>query len=226
MQNRGRARGSHTVDEFRAYVRDFMNEPAVGFEGMTYGEGFFKPMVSLVKYLSENGFRVYIISGSERNMVREYSTDVLGEWVPPCNMIGTTFSLKAEQQGDTDGRKYDYAPDDRVLYEGNMLTKNQKMNKVFAIVNEIGEVPVLAFGNSSGDFSMAQYTVRNGGKAYMLLCDDTERDHGDTDTAAEFAEKCSTRGFETVSMKNEFATIYGENVVCVNYRQTNSAEAA
>ena len=214
-----------TVDEYRAYVRGFMSEPAVGFEGMTYGEGFFKPMVSLVKYLSENGFRVYLCSGSERNMVREYTKDALGEWVPPCNIIGTTFSLKAEQQGDTDGRKYDLAPDDRVLYEGNMLTKNQKMNKVFAIVNEIGEAPVLAFGNSSGDFSMARYTVQNGGKAYMLLCDDTERDHGDIDTAAGFAEKCSAEGYETVSMKKDFTLIYGENVVCVDHRRESQKAA-
>lgn len=65
--------------------------------------------------------------------------------------------LTAEQQGNTAGRDYTFAPDDRVLYGGDMLTKNVKMNKVDAIVNEIGEVPVLAFGNSSGDFSMAQY---------------------------------------------------------------------
>lgn len=215
-----------TVDEYRAYVRDFMKEPAGGFEGMTYGEGFFKPMVSLVEYLAENDFRVYVCSGSERNMVREYTEDTLSDWVLPCNIIGTTFSLTAEQQGNTAGRDYTFAPDDRVLYGGDMLTKNVKMNKVDAIVNEIGEVPVLAFGNSSGDFSMAQYTVQNGGRAYMLLCDDTERDHGDIDTANEFAEKCSALGFETVSMKNEFDTIYGDNVKCVEYQQEKSAPAA
>ena len=29
--------------------------------------------------------------------------------------------------------------------------------------------PVLVFGNSSGDFAMAQYALQHGGKAYMLL---------------------------------------------------------
>lgn len=207
-----------TVEEFRAYVREFMSTPACGFEGMTYSNGFFKPMVSLIEYLAENDFRVYVCSGSERNMVREYTKDVIGEWVPPCNIIGTSFSLAAEQQNDTNGRDYTYAPDDRVLYDGDMLNKNVKMNKVFAIMNEIGTAPILAFGNSSGDFSMAQYTVQNGGKAYMLLCNDTVRDHGDIDTANEFTKKCSALGFETVSMKNEFATIYGDNVRCVDYQ--------
>ena len=110
------------------------------------------------------------------------------------------------------------AADDRVLLEGNMISKNLKMNKIVNIVNEIGVIPVLAFGNSSGDFAMAQYTVQNGGRAYMLLCDDTDRDYGSTEKAASFAEKCSKLGFETVSMKNEFATIYGENVKKTGFR--------
>jgi len=49
-----------------------------------------------------------------------------------------------------------------------------------------------------------------GGKAYMLLCDDLERDHGDLDTATSFKADCDKMGIETVSMKNEFATIYGD----------------
>ena len=57
---------------------------------------------------------------------------------------------------------------------------------------------------------MGQYVIQHGGKAYMLLCDDTERDHGDTEVAAAFKEDCDKMGMETVSMKNEFTTIYGD----------------
>ena len=46
----------------------------------------------------------------------------------------------------------------------------------------------------------------------MLLCDGTERDYGDTDEAAAFAERCVALGFETVSMRSEFETIYTETV--------------
>ena len=49
----------------------------------------------------------------------------------------------------------------------------------------------------------------------MLLCDDTERDYGDPEAAAKFADSCEQMGLETVSMKNDFATIYGDNVVKV-----------
>ena len=86
------------------------------------------------------------------------------------------------------------------------------MNKVACIVNEIGEVPVLVFGNGYGDFSMAQYALQNGGKAWMLLCDDTERDYGDADESASFAESCELFGFGTISMRDEFETIYDDGI--------------
>ena len=49
-----------------------------------------------------------------------------------------------------------------------------------------------------------------GGRAYMLLCNDTERDYGDPEVAASFKEKCDAEGFYTVSMKDEFTTLYPE----------------
>ncbi len=213
----------YTVEEYRQYIHDFMARPAIGFENMTYGEVFYKPMVSLVRYLAEHDFKVYISSGTERSLAREVSKDTLGEWVPPYQVIGSTYSLTATGQGDTAGRDYTYAPDDQVLMEGNMTYKNLKMNKVCSMVDEIGISPLLAFGNSSGDFAMAQYVLQHGGKAYMLLCDDTERDYGDVEKAASFAEKCEKLGFETVSMKNEFLTIYGDEVKKTGYLPAENA---
>ena len=93
-----------------------------------------------------------------------------------------------------------------------MTAKLLNMDKVSSIVNEIGVAPVLVFGNSRGDFSMAQYALQNGGKAWMLLGDDTERDYGDADKAASFAKSCDKYGFGTISMRDEFATIYGDDI--------------
>lgn len=97
--------------------------------------------------------------------------------------------------------------------EGNLVSKNQKMNKVTTIIDEIGAYPLLVFGNSSGDISMAQYAVQHGGRAYMLLCDDTERDYGDLEEAAEFEEICRSLGIFTISMRDEFETIYKQGAV-------------
>ena len=202
-----------SVDEYRAYVRAFMAQPAYGFDGMTYGEGFYLPMLSLVEYLYENDFTVFISSGSERLMVRELIDGRLDAWIPPYRVIGSTFSLAATNQGDKQGRSYTYSQEDEVLMAGNLVVKNQKANKVFSIVDEIGAPPVLVFGNSSGDLAMAEYCIQHSGKAWMLLCDDVERDYGDPVAAASFAEDCLARGIETISMRDEFETIYGEDAV-------------
>ena len=126
-------------------------------------------------------------------------------------MIGTRFGITAENRGD-DVKARDYTPseDEKIIFDGTVKFKNLKLNKVVSIINDIGISPLLAFGNSSGDLAMGQYVMQHGGKAYMLLCDDTDRDHGDTEIAASFKEDCDKMGIETVSMKNEFATIYGD----------------
>ena len=201
-----------TVEEYRAYVRAFMAIPAWGFENMTYGQGYFKPMTALVEYLAGRGFKIFVSSGSERAIVRELMSGTLDKWIPSERVIGSTFSLTATGQGDTSGRSYSFTPDDEVLMEGNLVTKNQKANKVFSIVDEIGKAPVLVFGNSSGDLSMAEYCLQHGGSAFMLLCDDLERDYGDLKTADKFKKTCQESGFHTVSMKEEFTSIYGDEV--------------
>ena len=207
-----------TTEEYREYVKTFMASPAFGFEGMTYAEGFYKPMTEVVKYLAENDFTIFISSGSERAMVRELIKGSLDEWIPSDRVIGSTFSLIASGQGTKAGRKYTITADDHILMEGNLVTKNQNTNKVFSIIDEIGKCPILVFGNSSGDLAMAQYVLQHGGKGYMLLCDDTERDYGDLAVAAKFADSCEKMGLETVSMKNDFATIYGDNAVKVDQK--------
>ena len=199
-----------TVEEYREYIRNFMSEPVAGFENMTYADGYYKPMISLVKYLTENGFKVYINSGAEVNMLRELSKDALGEYIPPYQIIGTEYGFVAENQGETKARDYTPVADERITFDGTVTFKNLKLNKVVSIFNDLGISPLLAFGNSSGDLAMGQYVMQHGGKAYMLLCDDTERDHGDTEEAASFKEDCDKLGIETVSMKNEFTTIYGD----------------
>ena len=204
-----------TLEEFMDYVREFKTHEVDGFNGMTYEEAFFKPMVSLVQYLSENDFTVYVVSGCDRFIVRAIIEDVLGEWVQVNHVIGSDNLLVADHQGSEDGETYTFRDDDEILIGGAPIVTNVKMNKVTAIAREIGKVPVLAFGNSTGDLAMAEYTLSNedyDSAAYLLLCDDTERDYGNPEKAASLMEKCDEAGFETVSMKDEFKTIYGDEV--------------
>ena len=204
-----------TADEYADVVRKFKAMEVYGFTGMTYGEAYFQPMVSLVKYLRANDWSVYIVSATYRDAVRVMTEGVLDAYVPYDRVIGT--DLKYVASGDTDKNSmfYELTPEDKLVIAGELFLKNQKTNKATMIQQEIGRVPVLAFGNSTGDFSMATYTLSNEkyeGRAYMLLCDDTERDYGDPAVAASFKAKCDANGFITISEKDEFAVLYPEGV--------------
>lgn len=205
--------GGMTIDEFRAYTKEYMKTPAEGFTNLNKGDAFYKPMVSLFAYLQANGFRCFVVSGTERNCIRELIKGKLD--IPDDMVLGTDWRYVGTEQGETDGFEYVFHPGEEVIFSGELVTKDVKGNKVPIICREIGKVPVLAFGNSSGDISMCQYTVDNKkyeSRAYMLLCDDLEREYGKPDVAEKLAETCEERGFITVSMKNDFATIYGDNV--------------
>lgn len=202
-----------TPEEYADVVRSFKEKPVWGFTGMKYGEAYFQPMLSLVAYLTDHDYKVYIVSATYRDAVRVMTEGVLDEYVPSDRVIGTDLLYVASGDKDEENMFYEYTPQDELVIDGELFLKNQKTNKAVIIQQEIGKMPVLAFGNSTGDFSMATYTLQNkeyGGRAYMLLCDDTERDYGDTAVASEFKEKCDSNGFYTVSMKNEFETFYPE----------------
>ena len=214
----GQAYAGMTVEEMRDYTRAFMQTEADGFTNLTKGDAFYWPMVSLVQYLADNDFTCYIVSGSSRTICRE----VIADWLPiPENrVIGMSYAMIASGQGDTDGLEYVYSADDKVILGEDLIIKTIKMNKVSAISQEIGKVPVLSFGNSSGDVSMAQYVLNNDQyetKAFMLLCDDLVREHGNMDKANAMLDTCKERGFEPISMRDDFATIYGDEVQAVPY---------
>ena len=184
---------------------------------MTYGESVFKPMASVVKYLADNGYAVYICSGTWRDAVRVMCEGTLDKWIDDSHVIGTDLFLEASGQGETAGEDYTMGTGEKLLVVGGDYDdKNLKTSKVISIEREIGKHPVLAFGNSGGDMAMGNYTLDNPhykGAAFMLLCDNTELDYGDLEVAADFAAKCEAAGFTTVSMAHDWTTIYGEGVV-------------
>lgn len=61
-----------TLDEFNNYIQEFKKQPMPSHEGMTRGEGFYMPMLQVIDYLKANDFTVYIISGTDRFIVRGF----------------------------------------------------------------------------------------------------------------------------------------------------------
>jgi len=203
-----------TVDAFNAYIQEFKKQPMPSFEGMTRGEGWYQPMLQVIDYLQKNAFTVYIVSGTDRFIVRGIA-DNSPLNLPNGQIIGSDETLVAPDQGDTDGLQYVYDDNDKLVLGGEFIVKNLKMNKVTVIMQEIGVQPVLSFGNSTGDASMAEYVTSNNpyrSLAFMLCCDDTARENGNEEKAQKMVDLCAEFDWVPVSMKTDWTTIYGDAV--------------
>ena len=201
-----------TDEQYRNYAIEFMKTPVEGMTNLQWGEAIYLPMAEVVGYLAANGFTTYVISGSERQVTRAYADGALA--FGRNHIIGSDIYTYATSQGDKEGWDYSFKPTDDVV-RGAMYVKNLKMNKVSAIVREIGIKPILAFGNSSGDFSMFEYTVTNNhypSMAFCVLADDVVREYDNPTKAAKMKSSCDAKNWTTISMKTDFATIYGKNI--------------
>lgn len=202
-----------TMEELAEVVRAFQDSEAMGFSGLKRGDAYYKPMLELFDKLLENDFTVYIVTATERNIVREVIRGTLN--IPPAQVIGTEYGYIATSQGDEADTDYTFQPADQIVFDGSYEGENAKTSKVDAIVREIGQQPVLAFGNSSGDLAMEIYTISNNpyrSAAYMVVADDGEREYGDFDGTADKKASYEGMGIGVISMRDDFATIYGEGV--------------
>ena len=203
-----------TPEEFRSYVVDFADSvDVVGFEGMTYGESFYKPMLEVIEYLKANDFDVWMVSACEREVVRAL---VERYDIPYDHVIATDVPYVASGKGDEAADDYNMGRDETILL-GTPLDEVEcgKSGKPAAIAREIGKRPVLAFGNSAGDYSMLNYAEGNPdhvGMGFFVVCDDTEREYGSDEKAAEYYLEVEEQGWTAFSMANDWKTIYGEGV--------------
>ena len=203
-----------TPKEFNDYIQEFKKLDMPSYDGMKRGEGWYKPMLEVVNYLQANDFTVYIVSGTDRLIVRGIADNSPLD-IPMGHIIGSDETLVSNNQGDTDGLNYVFNENDKLVLGGDFVVKNLKMNKVSVIAQAIGVQPVLSFGNSTGDSSMAEYTTSNNkykSLAFMLCCDDTERENGNEEKAEKMVSLCEEYDWVPVSMKNDWKTIYGDGV--------------
>ena len=205
-----------SVKDFLQYVHDYGQTPSPGYNNLNRGDAFYLPMVEVIEYLQENEFKTYIVSGTDRLIVRGAMDGLSFMHIPTNQIIGSDELLTTSSANTTDdGLNYNFKADDELILAGEFIIKNLKMNKVTVIEQEIGKQPVLAFGNSSGDFSMATFTTNNNkykSLAFMLCCDDTVRENGNEEKAAKMVTSCEENGWIPISMKNDWTTIYGDEV--------------
>ena len=202
-----------SMEDYANYIKNYLNRDAPGYNNMKRGDAFYKPMLEVISYLQKNDFTVYIVSGTDRFEIRTIVEGKIN--IPESQIIGSVSTVKASGQGNKNGTRYQFQKNDTVILGGGFVIKNVKMNKVNTMTTEIGKKPVLSFGNSSGDKSMATYVTSNNkykSLAFQLCCDDEERENGNVTKAEIMRNLCKENNWEAISMKNDWKTIYGDNV--------------
>ena len=217
-RNFAKAYAGMTPQELYDYAKnEFGQKYTSSFINMKYIDNMYLPMAELVQYLYDNDFTIYVISGTERNTSRAIiGNSPIKDCVTPNHIIGTDFEIKVKgYETVSSNMDFKYEPGDELVYTGGFIQKNLNANKSIYIEREIGQRPVLAFGNSSSDTSMMDYTIdsRNQypAQAYMVVADDSEREWGTQDWSEKSVEY-QEMGYIPVSMKMDFAQIYPEPV--------------
>ena len=232
-RNFAKAYAGMTVEELRDYAVEFGQKKTESFNNMRYIDNFYLPMVEVVKYLYDHDFTIYVISGTERTTTRAIvANSPIRDYVTPNHVIGTDFEVKQPgHETESSNLNFKYEDGDELVLTGGFIQKNLNANKSIYIEREIGQRPVLAFGNSGSDTSMMNYTIdsRNPypAQAYMVVADDNVREWGRQNWEAKSADYAA-KGYIPISMKDDFAEIYADGITkaAEQYQKIDLSEAA
>jgi hypothetical protein len=197
------------VDTFRDEVAKWIAEARDPRWKRPYTELTYAPQIELLKYLRSVGYRTYIVTGGGQDFVRVYAEGVYG--VPPEQVVGSAGAVS-----------YQYGAKGPVLIkEPKLLLNDDNAGKPEGIHLMIGRRPYFAFGNSTGDRQMLEYTRAGAGArlAMLVLHDDGAREYaygpaqGLPDTKVgrftpELYDEAIKDGWIVVSMQNDWKRIF------------------
>ncbi len=182
-----------SFDEYKELVKRFGESSCPAFSGLKYGRAFYKPMTSLIKYLDDAGFKVYVVSSRDK----------------------TTMALLAGDALGLDEERF-IAPELCTADEDGMLSiaAAEKYSKYEAVKDALQQPPVFAAAGEKS-ITLAQYAAKSSysSLSYVLLRDDEQRDSGNAGSAAKAQQKADEKGVEAVSEKDCFDTIYGYDII-------------
>ena len=192
-----------TTDEFDALVREWASAARHPTTGLRYTEMVYQPMLELLDYLESRGFTTYIVSGGGVGFMRAWASEVYG--VPPERIIGSSGRTGYEVR---DGRPV-------LLKQPEIWSIDDGPGKPSNIDLHIGRRPVIAVGNSDGDFQMLEWaTAAEGPRLGVLI--------HHTDAAREWAydrashigalerglDEAASRGWIIVNIRDDWATVF------------------
>jgi phosphoglycolate phosphatase-like HAD superfamily hydrolase len=202
--------GGMRVEEFDAEAKKWLAAAKDPRWKRPYTDLTYQPMQEVMGYLRASGYRTYIVTGGGQDFVRVYSEGVYG--TPPEQIVGSA--------GET---KYGYDSDGKPILtkERKLLINDDNAGKPEGIHLMIGRRPHAAFGNSTGDRQMLEYTGAGDGARLMMLVlhDDAQREYaygpaeGLPDTKVgtftqALYDEAKKNGWSVISMKNDWKRIF------------------
>jgi phosphoglycolate phosphatase-like HAD superfamily hydrolase len=194
-----------TVQQFLDIVQKWLAEAKHPRFKRPYTECVYQPMLELMQYLRANGFKTYIVTGGGQEFVRAFGQQTYG--VPPEQVVGSMGKVKYE---------YNKEGTPELIKLPEVLLIDDKTGKPEGINMVIGRRPYGAFGNSTGDQQMLEYTGAGRGARLMMLVhhDDGEREYayGPDSKIGTFSDalmdEAKNKGWIVISMKNDWKTIF------------------
>jgi phosphoglycolate phosphatase-like HAD superfamily hydrolase len=194
-----------SIDEFHGMVNNWLATAKHPRFKRPYTDLVYEPMLEVVKYLRSNGFKTYIVTGGGQEFARAYAEKVYG--IPPEQVVGTIG--KTQYSEARDGTP-------SLIKIPKVLLINDKAGKPAGINLMIGRRPVAAFGNSSGDKEMLEWTQTSKGATLMMLVhhDDAEREYsyGQNSRIGVFPEalmkQAENSGWIVISIKKDWKRIF------------------
>jgi len=193
----------NTTEEFERIVKDWAATARHPKTQRLYTEMVYQPMLEVLEYLRANGFKTFIVSGGGVEFMRPWVEQAYG--IPPEQVVGSRGKLKYELR---DGRPV-------LLRLAEIDHVDDKAGKPVGIQQMIGRRPILAFGNSDGDFEMLEWTTSGPGARLGLIVHhtDAEREwaydrNSHIGQLARALDEAPKRGWVLVDMKNDWKAIY------------------
>jgi phosphoglycolate phosphatase-like HAD superfamily hydrolase len=199
-----------SVEEFKVEAQKWLAAARHRRWDRPYTELTYQPMQEVLQYLRANGYKTYIVTGGGQDFVRLYSEKVYG--IPPEQVVGTAGGTKYGY--DKSGRPF-------LTKEPRLLLNDNNAGKPEGIHLMIGRRPYAAFGNSTGDRQMLEYTGAGDGARLMMLVlhDDATREYAygpatglpnskiGTFTQALYDE-AQKKGWAVISVKKDWKRIF------------------
>jgi len=174
-----------------------------------YTDLVYQPMIELLTYLRANQFETYIVTGGGQDFVRAYAERVYG--IAMQKIIGSS-GLKTYEMKD--GKP-------ELMRLPKLFFDNNYGGKPVGIDMFIGKRPRAAFGNSTGDREMLEWTgAGDGARLNMLvLHDDPVREYaygpanGLPDSKIgmfdqPLLDEAKSSGWSVISMKNDWTHVF------------------